>query len=71
MTTARAVRRGVFGAGLAAALAFGGAQATASPADAARDQARACNPTGCDRSCRAQGGFSGQCTEEGLCLCLF
>lgn len=65
----RGARGWLFGAGLAAALGFGGAQAAAAPAVA--DQARACNPTGCDRSCRAQGGISGRCTDAGLCACFF
>jgi hypothetical protein len=71
MRRARTARRWVFGAGMAAALGFGGAQAMAAPTDAARDEARACNPTGCDRSCRAQGGISGRCTDAGLCACFF
>ena len=70
-TTTRAVRRWVFGAGMAAALGFGGAQAMAAPADTARGEARACNPTGCNQSCRAQGGISGRCTDAGLCACFF
>ena len=62
----------LFGAGLAVALGFGGVQAVAAPAPAAaRDEMRACNPTGCDRSCRAQGGISGRCTDAGLCACFF
>ena len=70
--TRRGLRRRVFGVGMAAALGFGGAQAMAAPAPAdARDEVRKCNPTGCDRSCRAQGGFSGRCTDAGLCACLF
>jgi hypothetical protein len=71
MRRARPARRWVFGAGMAAALGFGGAQAMAAPADAARDEARACNPTGCNQSCRAQGGISGRCTDAGLCACFF
>jgi hypothetical protein len=69
MRATRTVRRWVFGAGMAAVLGFGGAQAMApAPAD---DEARACNPTGCDRWCRAQGGISGRCTDAGLCACFF
>jgi hypothetical protein len=71
MRRTRTVRRWAFGAGMAAALGFGGAQALAAPADAARDEARACNPTGCNRSCQAQGGISGRCTDAGLCACFF
>lgn len=65
------LRRRVFGAAMAVALGFGGTQVMAAPADVARDQARACNPSGCDRSCRAQGGISGSCTDAGLCACFF
>jgi hypothetical protein len=65
------MRNWAFGAGLAAALGFGGAQALAAPADAGRAEARACNPTGCNQSCRAQGGISGRCTDAGLCACFF
>ncbi len=66
----RSARRWLFGLSMAAALGFGGAQAVAAPA-AAQDEMRACNPTGCDRSCRARGGFSGRCTDAGLCACFF
>ena len=67
-----AARRWVFAAGVLGTLGFGAAQAVAAPAaPGARDQARACNPEGCDRSCRAQGGFSGRCTDAGLCACLY
>jgi hypothetical protein len=64
----RRARGWLFGAGLAAALGFGGAQAVAAPAPAA---ARACNPAGCNQSCQAQGGISGRCTDAGLCACFF
>lgn len=68
----RGLRRWLSGAAMGAALGFGGAQAVAAPAPPdARGEARACNPTGCDRSCRAQGAFSGRCTDAGLCACLF
>ncbi|HEX2210244.1 MAG TPA: hypothetical protein VHG93_21385 [Longimicrobium sp.] len=67
----RRSRGWLFGLGLAAALGFGGAQAAAAPSPGTDDQARACNPTGCDRSCRAQGAISGRCTDAGLCACLF
>ena len=66
----RRARGWVFGVGLAAALGFGGAQAVAAPA-AAHDEARACSPAGCDRSCKAQGGISGRCTDAGLCACFW
>jgi hypothetical protein len=67
----RGFRKWVFGAGMAAALGFGGAQAMAAPAPDARDEVRKCNPTGCNASCQARGGFSGRCTDAGLCACLF
>ena len=63
----KATRGWVFGVGVAVTLGFGGAQAAA-PAGA---KARACNPTGCNASCQAQGGFSGRCTDAGLCACLY
>ena len=69
--TRRTIRGGLFAAGVAAALGFGGAQAAAAPRSDTLDEARACNPTGCDRSCRARGGISGRCTDAGLCACLF
>jgi hypothetical protein len=69
--TGRAIRGWLFAAGTAGALAFGGAQAAASAPAASRDEARACNPTGCNQSCRARGGISGRCTDAGLCACLF
>ncbi len=69
-TAAQRVRRGLFATAVALALGFGGAQAMAAPAPA-DEPALKCNPTGCDRSCRARGGFAGRCTEEGLCACLF
>jgi hypothetical protein len=68
----RGIRGGLFGAGVMAVLAFGGTQAAAAPSSAgAGDEARACNPTGCNASCRAQGGISGRCTDAGLCACFF
>jgi hypothetical protein len=68
----RRVRAGLFGIGVAVALGFGSAQAVAAPANAAAaGEARACNPTGCDNSCRAKGGISGRCTDSGLCACFF
>jgi hypothetical protein len=65
----RGARGWLFAAGVMAALGFGGAQAMAAPA--ADAQARACNPTGCNARCQAQGGISGRCTDAGLCACLF
>jgi hypothetical protein len=64
------VRSGLFAAGVAAALAFGAAQAGADPAPSA-DGVRGCNEKGCDAWCRSQGGIDGRCTEEGRCLCLY
>jgi hypothetical protein len=67
----RKARGWLFGVGLAAALGFGGAQAVAAPAPGAGDQARACNPRGCNAGCQAQGAISGRCTDAGACICLF
>jgi hypothetical protein len=68
----RTIRGWMYAAGVAAALGFGGAQAAAAPAAGpSGDEARACNPTGCNQSCRAQGGISGRCTDAGLCACFF
>lgn len=63
------VRRCVFGAGTAMALAFGGAQALAAPAPAAPAE-KVCNERVCDRICdltnRGLGGF---CSSTGICVC--
>ncbi|HEX5871559.1 MAG TPA: hypothetical protein VFY65_14130 [Longimicrobium sp.] len=63
-----AVRRWVFGAGTAVALGFGGAQAFAAPAPAARE--KVCDDAVCDRICdltnRGLGGF---CSSTGICVC--
>jgi hypothetical protein len=67
----RKARGWLFGAGLAAALGFGGAQAVAAPGPMQDDAARKCNPTSCNASCQAQGGISGRCTDAGLCACFF
>ena len=61
-------RRSALAALVAASLGFGAARALAAPG--APDEARACNPNGCDRACRAQGAIEGRC-NNGLCLCLF
>ncbi len=65
----RGIRGWLFGAGVVVALGFGGRQAVAAPAQG--DEMRACNPTGCNASCQARGGFSGRCTDAGLCACLY
>jgi hypothetical protein len=66
MTT---MRRWVFGVGTAAALGFGGAQAFAAPALAARGE-KVCDDAVCDRVCdltnRGLGGF---CSSTGICVC--
>jgi hypothetical protein len=68
----RTVRGWVLGVGVMAAMGFGGTQALAAPSSAGTgDEARACNPTGCNARCRAQGGISGRCTDAGLCACFF
>jgi hypothetical protein len=62
------MRRGVFGAATAAALAFGGAQAMASPASGT--DARVCNPQVCNRICQSiPGSIGGFCTADGSCQC--
>ena len=66
--TAMQLRRGVFGAAVALSLGFGGSQALASPAPRVDGPPR-CDPTWCDRICRAIGAFSGSCTEGGGCAC--
>lgn len=65
------LRRAAAAGALALGLGFGTAQALAAPAAVGADEARACNPTGCNQSCRAQGGISGRCTDAGLCACFF
>lgn len=67
----RGIQRLVFGAAVVAALGFGGTQVAAAPSLGGWVEDRKCHPTGCDRSCRAQGAFSGRCTDAGLCACLF
>lgn len=62
------IRRGMFAAALAAALAFGGAQAFASPG-AAADAERACNGPQCRQYCRSIGYDDGRCGQDG-CACL-
>ena len=62
------IGRWLLAVGSAAALGFGASQAMASPREAAEE--RACNPTGCNKQCQAQGGISGRC-NNGQCLCLF
>ena len=62
-----AVRRRAFGAGLTAALAFGGAQAMASPAPAAAE--KVCNSQLCNRICQSAGLIGGFCTADGSCVC--
>ncbi|HEX2202065.1 MAG TPA: hypothetical protein VHG91_02150 [Longimicrobium sp.] len=52
---------------VAAALAFGASQAVASPREPAAGPK--CDPTWCDRICRAIGAFSGTCIEGGGCAC--
>jgi len=62
------ITRWTLAAVTAASLGFGATQAVAAPAG--EDAARACNPSGCNASCRAQGGIEGRCSN-GQCLCLF
>ena len=67
----RKARGWLFGAGMAAALGFGGAQAMAAPApEAAARAEKVCNEQVCDRICdltnRGLGGF---CSSAGICVC--
>jgi hypothetical protein len=69
MRTSKTVNRWVFGAGTVAALGFGGAQALASPAPAAR-AAAVCDAAVCNRICQAiPGSIGGFCTSGGSCVC--
>ncbi len=64
------IRRSVFGAAIAASLAFGTTQALASPARSAAPPT--CDPETCDRVCKIFGPFGGRCdAEDGTCRCLF
>jgi hypothetical protein len=67
-TTARHIRRGVFGAAVAVALGFGGTQALASPAPAVQAEPR-CTLDWCDRFCKAIGAHSGTCLKDEGCAC--
>jgi hypothetical protein len=62
------VRRWVFGAGMAAALGFGGTQALAAPA-AAPTGDQVCNERLCDRLCQSLGSIGGVCNPDGFCVC--
>jgi hypothetical protein len=62
----RRTRSGLFALATAAALAFGGAQAFASPGPAAAE--RACSGGQCNRDCRARGADGGFC-DQGGCIC--
>jgi len=64
----RTIRRWTFGAGMAAALAFGGAQAMAAPAPAA-DARGVCVQEACHRACLLISPFGGGCTPDGACVC--
>lgn len=69
MTTMGTMRRWVFGAATAAALGFGGAQAMAAPAPAARAP-DVCSEAVCDRVCDlANRGLGGFCSTTGICVC--
>ena len=60
------LRRWVAGTAVAGALAFGGAQALATPAAAAPPPT--CDEV-CNRLCRAIGAFGGFCPSPGSCVC--
>jgi hypothetical protein len=64
----RKTTRWSFAAATVLALGFGAAQAAAAP-EALEE--RACNPKGCNQTCVAQGSIRGECTETGLCRCVF
>lgn len=66
-TATKTVRRWVFGAGMAAALGFGGAQAMASPAPP--EPGPVCDSGVCNRVCQALGLIGGFCTEPVGCSC--
>ena len=60
------ISRRLVPAGIAAALAFGAAQAVAAPAGGS--SARACNQARCSEGCIARGFDGGACVN-GQCLC--
>lgn len=62
------LRRGVFGAAVAASLAFGGSQALANPSPAVDDKPK-CTLDWCERFCRAIGAHSGTCLKDEGCAC--
>ncbi|MBV9108997.1 MAG: hypothetical protein JO306_06300 [Gemmatimonadetes bacterium] len=64
---ATVVRRGALSALVAAGLAFGAAQALASPRQASR-AARSCSEERCDFICASQGHAGGSCAT-GACRC--
>ena len=68
MASMHRLRGWLFGAGVAAALGFGGAQAFASPAPAAAGE-RVCNSQLCNRICQSIGTIGGFCTSDGSCVC--
>lgn len=68
MRTAKQMRRGVFGAAVAASLAFGGSQAMASPAQTLEAGPK-CTLDWCDRFCKAIGAHSGTCLPNEGCAC--
>lgn len=65
--TAR-MQRGLFAAAMTAVLGFGGAQAFASPAQAAEAE-RACSSGQCGRDCR-RAGYDGGFCDQGGCICI-
>ena len=67
-SASRVIRRGAFPAVLAAALAFGAAQALASPSQAAKQRAAACSDERCDAICVSHGHAGGSCLT-GACRC--
>ena len=66
------LRNGLFAAATIAALGFGGAQAFATPSDAAREPT--CNPlpnTPCNTWCQDKGYDYGICITQTNCRCYF
>ncbi|HST63287.1 MAG TPA: hypothetical protein VLK84_31540 [Longimicrobium sp.] len=69
MRKMKTMRRWVFGAGMAAALGFGGAQALAAPAPAAQGE-KVCRDEVCNQVCLAANNNGGFCSSQGLCVCI-
>ncbi|HEX8691533.1 MAG TPA: hypothetical protein VF746_03765 [Longimicrobium sp.] len=64
-----ATPKGLLTAAVAAALAFGAAQALAAPAEAKAPPN--CKPGQCQNNCIALGYSGGVCMSDGSCFCYF